>query len=365
MINIKQVTDFLEQKAPLAWQESYDNCGLIIGDAQKNVSAILVCLDVTEAIIDEAISKNCNLIIAHHPLIFSGVKKITGANYIERIIVKAIQNNIAIYAIHTNLDNVADGVNAKIAEKLELINTRILAPKEGTLYKLTTYCPIASAQEISAALYENGAGNIGNYDQCSFQSNGTGSYRALQGANPTIGKINIQHQEPETKIDVVFPKFKKNQILNALREVHPYEEVAFEIFELKNELLQIGAGMIGELKNHMTETAFLSHLKNKMELHCIRHTAFNKSIKTVAICGGSGSFLLPNALKNNADVFVTGDFKYHEFFNTENNIMIADIGHYESEKFTIELIGKWLSEKFANFAVIFTETNTNPVKYYI
>jgi len=365
MINIKQVTAFLEEKAPLAWQESYDNCGLLIGNENDQISNILVCLDVTEEIIDEAIIKNCNFIVAHHPLLFNGIKKITGTNYIERIIVKAIKNNIAIYAIHTNLDNVSEGVNSKIAEKIELINTRILAPKQGTLFKLSTYCPVDSAEQISETLFTNGAGHIGNYDKCAFQTRGTGSYRALDGANPTLGKINSQHFEPETKIEVVFPKFRKNQIIAALKEAHPYEEVAFEIIELNNELLEVGAGAVGELENAMSGEAFLSYLKDKMQLKCIRYTTFNKPIKTVAVCGGSGSFLLPIAIKNNADVFITSDFKYHEFFNTENQLMIADIGHYESEKFTIELISKWLSEKFANFAVIFTETNTNPVKYYI
>jgi dinuclear metal center YbgI/SA1388 family protein len=365
MINIRQVTAFLEEKAPLTWQESYDNCGLLIGNDQQTVSNILVCLDVTEDIITEAIQKNCNLIVAHHPLIFGGIKKITGNNFVERIIIKAIQHNIAIYAIHTNLDNISDGVNAQIAAKLDLINTRILAPKPGTLYKLATYCPVASTEQICEALFANGAGHIGNYDKCAFQTKGTGSYRALEGANPTIGKINSQHFEPETKIEVVFPKHRKNQILAALKEAHPYEEVAFEIFELKNELLDVGAGAIGELKNAMSSEAFLAYLKDSMQLVCIRYTAFSKSIKTVAVCGGSGSFLLTDAIRNKADVFITGDFKYHEFFNAENNLMIADIGHYESEKFTIELISKWLSEKFANFAVIFTETNTNPVKYYI
>lgn len=364
MINIRQVTAFLEEKAPLAWQESYDNCGLLIGDDQQSVSNILVCLDVTEEIISEAILKKCNLIVAHHPLLFSGIKKITGTNYIERIVVKAIQNNIAIYAIHTNLDNISDGVNAKIVEKLELSNTRILAPKPGTLYKLSTYCPSASAEQIGEVLFANGAGHIGNYDKCSFQTIGIGSYRALEGANPTIGTINSQHHESETKIEVVFPKYRKNQILAALKEAHPYEEVAFEIFELKNDLLDVGAGAIGELKNALSTESFLAYLKDKMQLDCIRHTSYAKSIKTVAVCGGSGSFLLADAIKNKADVFITGDFKYHEFFNAENKLMIADIGHYESEKFTIELISKWLSEKFANFAVIFTETNTNPVKYY-
>ena len=365
MVNIKQVTAFLEEKAPLAWQENYDNCGLLIGNSQELISNILVCLDVTEAVLEEAIQKNCNLIVAHHPLIFSGIKKITGSNFVERIIVKAIKHNIAIYAIHTNLDNVSEGVNAKIAEKLNLVNTRILVPKQGTLYKLSTYCPHASVEKISDALFANGAGHIGNYDRCSFQTTGTGSYRALEGANPTIGTVNRQHFEPETKIEVVFPIYLKNQIIKILKEVHPYEEVAYELFELKNDLLNVGAGCVGELKKPMSVDAFLAYIKDKMQLDCVRYTTFNKPIKTVAVCGGSGSFLLADAIKNKADAFITGDFKYHEFFNAENQLLIADIGHYESEKFTIELISKWLSEKFANFAVIFTETNTNPVKYYI
>ncbi|KAB2914070.1 MAG: Nif3-like dinuclear metal center hexameric protein [Bacteroidetes bacterium] len=364
-MQIKDITQYLETIAPLALQESYDNSGLIVGDRQTPVKGILISLDCTEEVVQEAIEKGCNLIVSHHPIVFSGLKKITGANYIERVVIKAIQNNIALYAIHTNLDNVLkSGVNGKIAEKLGLKNTRILSPKGEILCKLVTYCPTAQADALRQAIFEAGAGVIGNYDQCSFNSDGIGTFRGNDGADPFVGKVGELHKENEVRIETVFPAWAQNSVVAALLAAHPYEEVAYDVYALKNKHPQTGAGIIGSLSDEMDANVFLEHLKNTMKADGIRYTSYAKKIKTVAVCGGSGSFLLRDAMAQKADVLVTADFKYHQFFDAEGRIMIADIGHYESEQYTIELLGEILNKKFTTFAVLFTQVNTNPVNYY-
>jgi dinuclear metal center YbgI/SA1388 family protein len=361
---IKEVVDFLETLAPLAYQESYDNCGLLTGNQKDPVRGILVTLDCTEAIVEEAIAKKCNLVVAHHPIIFSGLKKITGQNYVERTIIKAIKNDIAIYAIHTNFDNVLEGVNKKIAQKIGLTNIRILHPKKGTLMKLTTFVPPQAKELVLQALYAAGAGTIGNYKNCSFQLLGEGSFEPTEVAVPTIGKKGVQERVQEVRIEVLFPETVKNRLINSLKKNHPYEEVAYHLHRLENENQEVGSGMVGELENPMELIPFLTRLKTNMNTNCIRHTqSIRPQITRVAVCGGSGSFLLPQAIAANADVFVTSDFKYHEFFNADGKIVIADIGHYESEQFTKDLLLEVLTEKFTTFATTFSTTNTNPISY--
>lgn len=365
-MKLKTITAYLEQVAPLAYQESYDNSGLLVGDPNQNIDKALVTLDCTEEIIQEAITNNCNLIIAHHPLIFKGLKKLTPENYISRALIKAIQNNIAIYAIHTNLDNVYGGVSSKIGEKLGLMETAILSQKGKTLKQLVVYVPRSHVEQVREALFEAGAGTIGNYDQCSFNSAGYGTFRPGDQANPTIGTSGNQERVEETKIEVVFPADKERNIIVSMLAAHPYEEVAYHVLNLDNLHRYIGSGIIGNLPQEMTEEEFLFHLKKSMHVKVIRHTKlFNKSIKRVAVCGGSGSFLLKDAIRSGADVYVSADFKYHEFFDAEDNIVIADIGHYESEQFTQELLIEIIREKFPNFAVLSTEIETNPIKYFI
>ncbi len=365
MIKVKDITSFLESIAPLSYQESYDNSGLITGNGDMVVNGVLICLDSTEAVIEEAISNNFNLVIAHHPIVFSGLKKINGKNYVERTIIKAIKNDIAIYAIHTNLDNVRNGVNAMIAEKLGLVNTKILSPKSGLLKKLVTFVPVGQAENVRSALFQAGAGSIGNYDECSFNIPGLGTFRGNELSNPTLGKKGERHSENEIRIECIFENFKENAILKALFIAHPYEEVAYDLYPLTNELQTVGSGMIGELPDYQTETDFLKHLKSVMKAGVIRHTALlGKKLKKIAICGGSGSFLLNSAIHSGADMLITADFKYHQFFDSDGKIVIADIGHYESEQFTIELIKSLILKKFSTFAVRITEVNTNPV-YYI
>jgi dinuclear metal center YbgI/SA1388 family protein len=365
MGTIKEVIQYLEQLAPPVYQESYDNCGLLTGSADWGVTKILVTLDCTEAIVDEAIAKGCNLIVAHHPIIFGGLKKLNGKNYVERTIIKAIKNDVAIYAIHTNLDNVQHGVNAKICEKLGLINTKILAPKIGTLKKLSVFVPQTHLQVVQETLFKAGAGNIGNYSECSFYSTGIGTFKGNEKSDAFVGKMGEQHQEPEYKLEVMVDEAKLNTVISAMLKAHPYEEVAYDVYAILNTNATIGSGMVGELPQELSAEAFLKHLKSTMNLNVIRFTPYTNNVKRVAVCGGSGSFLLKNAIGAQADAYVTGDFKYHEFFDAENRLMIADIGHYESEIFTINLLADEILKKFPTFAVILSEINTNPINYYI
>lgn len=364
MISVKDVTDYLESIAPLSYQESYDNSGLITGNPQAEVKGIMICLDSTEDVIKEAIEKGCNLVIAHHPIIFFGLKKITGKNYVERTVLLAIKNDISVYAIHTNLDNVSNGVNSMIGEKLGLEKLNILSPKSALLRKVVTFCPINDAEKVRNALFSAGAGNIGNYSECSFNLVGEGQYRGNEASNPVKGEKGKRHTENEVRIEVIFENYRQNQVISSLLASHPYEEVAYDIYDLINKNARVGSGMIGELSEGQGEKEFLIDLKKKMKASSIRHTSFlGRPVNKVAICGGSGSFLLADAISAGADVFITADYKYHQFFDADGKILIVDIGHYESEQFTMNLIKTLIIEKFSTFAVRITEVNTNPVFY--
>jgi dinuclear metal center YbgI/SA1388 family protein len=365
MTSIKQVTDYLEAIAPLSLQESYDNAGLIVGDHSTEVKGILIALDCLEGVIDEAVKQNCNLVITHHPIVFSGLKKLNGKNYVERTVIKAIRNNIAIYAIHTNLDNVYAGVNKKICDVLGLKNLKVLSPKKNVLRKLVTFCPSDHLEKVRSALFEAGCGKIGNYDEASFNISGTGTFRPLKDANPYIGQIGVLQQEPEIRIETIFPNHLESQIIAALRLAHPYEEVAYDIYSLENANQEAGSGMVGELSTEMGEMEFLEFLKFSMKSNVIRHSALiGSKIKRVAVCGGSGSFLLNDAIREEADFFVTADYKYHQFFDADGRIVIADVGHFESEQFTMDLLKELIVRNFSTFAVRLTELVTNPVHYY-
>jgi len=362
---LSAIIDRLERLAPPAYQESYDNSGLITGSPEMEITGAIICLDSTEPVIDEAIKAGYNLVIAHHPIVFSGIKKLNGKNYVERVMIKAIKNDIAIYAIHTNLDNVQNGVNKMICDRIGLSKTRILAPKSAILKKLVTYCPEKEADKIKNALFEAGAGNIGNYSECSFGVKGTGTFMGNDHSHPVIGQKGVRHSEAEERIEVVFESYLQAKIVGALKSVHSYEEVAYDIYQLDNQYQNIGSGMVGEFEQAMEKQQFLAHLKLVMQTGSIRYTSFNNNeIRKVAVCGGSGSFLLPNAIGAGADAFVTADFKYHQFFDSAGKIMITDIGHYESEQFTKELIYNFLKQNFTTFALRLSEHNTNPINYF-
>jgi dinuclear metal center YbgI/SA1388 family protein len=367
IMKIKEIIQFLETIAPPAYQENYDNAGLIVGNPETEITGILTCLDSLESIVDEAITNHCNLIVAHHPIVFRGLKRLNGKNYVERIVLKAIKNEIAIYAIHTNLDNVLQsGVNQQIALRLGLKNLKILAPKRQTLMHLTVFVPTENTQTVLNALYATGAGRIGDYENCSFRTSGIGTFRPVRNANPYLGTLNEAENVIEDRIEVVLEAHLQNKILKAMRQAHPYEEVAYFLTALENENQTIGAGIVGEYEpeNALSEMDFLKFLKQKMAAGVVRYTALRgKPVQRIAICGGSGSFLLSNAIGAGADVFVTADFKYHEFFDADGKIVIADIGHFESEQFTIDHLKNLLQNKFKKICVFSTKKDTNPVKY--
>ena len=361
---IQDIIKEIEEFAPLNYAEDFDNVGLLVGDKTAVVTGALITLDTLEATVDEAISKNCNLIVSFHPIIFSGLKKITGKNYVERVVLKAIKNDIAIYAIHTALDNQYKGVNDMICEKIGLINREILIPKKNSIKKLLTFVPADDAEKVRKAIFDAGGGSIGNYDNCSFNVNGTGSFKGNTSSNPVIGERGSLHFEKETQIGITFPAHLEGNILNALFTSHPYEEVAYEITSLENSNQHLGMGMIGEFEKPQAEKAFLKTIKSTFKTGCLRHSELlEKPIKKVAVLGGSGAFAIENAKKAGADVYITADLKYHDFYKAEKNIVLADIGHYESEQFTKNLLYSFLTKKFSNFALILAETNSNPIKY--
>lgn len=359
---IKEVVKYLEKLAPLSYAEDFDNVGLLVGNESNKLTNVLVTLDTLETTIDEAIRKNCNLIVSFHPIIFKGLKSLTGANYVERVVVKAIQNNIAVYAMHTALDNVKIGVSGKMAEILGLENIQVLVPKEKMIKKLTTYVPNEHAEKLRKSLFKAGAGHIGNYEKCSFNTGGIGTYLPNESASPSVGTIGKLQEESETSIGVYFEKHQEKNVLRALFKVHPYEEVAYEITTLDNVHQDLGLGVYGEFPEPIDEKLLLEKLKTSFNISNIRHSQLiRKPIQKVALLGGSGSFALKNAIGVKADAFVSADFKYHDFFGAENKLLIADIGHYESEQFTKNLLVDYLTKKFTNFAVILAETNTNPI----
>ena len=361
-MKVKDVTNYLETIAPLSLQEAYDNSGFILGDSSSEIKGVLLSLDITLEVIEEAIEKKCNLIIAHHPLIFSGIKRIINDSMVSKCIIKAIKNDINLYAIHTNIDNILNGVNGKIADIIGLQNREVLLPKKN-LFKLSVFTPKTHKEKVLKSMFAAGAGNIGDYSDCSFSSLGNGTFKPLEGANPFLGETNQLESVSEEKIEVVVPNYLLSKVLESINRSHPYEEVAYDVFQLINNSTQ-GSGLIGDLNEPIDELKFLEIIKSKFNIKSLRHTnLLSRPIEKVAVCGGSGSFLLSDAIKKKADIFITSDYKYHQFFEAEGCILIADIGHYESEQYTIDLIGDLLMKKFTNFAIHLTKVNTNPINY--
>lgn len=363
-MKIKEIVTALEMFAPLPLQDGFDNAGLQVGLTDAEATGALLCLDVTEAVVDEAIEREYNLIVSHHPLIFKGYKSLMGRDYVERCIMKAIKHDIVIFSMHTNLDNAPQGVNYKIAEKIGLKNVRILEPKEAALLKLVTFVPADRADEVRKALFEAGCGCIGNYDSCSYNVEGKGTFRAGEGTHPYCGTQGVVHEECETRIETILPAYLRRQVTAALIQAHPYEEPAYDFYPLQNEWNQVGAGVVGELPEAEEERAFLGRIKDLFEVGCVKHSRFqDRKIRTVALCGGSGAFLLPRAVASRADVFITGEVKYHEYFNYEKDILVAEIGHYESEQYTKEIFYSIIKDVFPGLKVEMTSVNTNPINY--
>ncbi|WP_108424210.1 Nif3-like dinuclear metal center hexameric protein [Muricauda amoyensis] len=363
-MTVQDITKILEELAPLAHAEDFDNVGLLVGNPNMSVKGVLVTLDTLENVVDEAIEREHNMIVSFHPIIFGGLKKLTGSTYVERVVIKAIAHNIAIYSMHTALDNSIMGVNAKICEVLDIKNPKILIPRKGAIKKLTTYAPLQDAEKVKEALFAVGAGEIGKYSNCSYSLEGTGSFKAGNNANPAVGKIGEIHFEKETQINVIYTFEKEKKILEALFAAHPYEEVAHEVVTLENTNQDMGMGMVGTLEKEMDERAFLLWVKERMGATVVRHSRLlEKKVRKVAVLGGSGAFAIAAAKRSGADVFITSDIKYHQFFEAEDQIVIADIGHFETEQFTKDLLVDHLTKKIPNFAVALSESITNPIKY--
>ena len=367
VITIDVLVSYLERIAPPSYQEGYDNAGLITGSKDWVCTGALTTLDATEAVVEEAAARGCNLIVAHHPIVFSGLKKINGKNYVERAVIAAIKKDIAIYAIHTNLDNVvSEGVNGRIAAKLGLINGRVLLPKEGVLRKLFCFVPVDHLEPVRNAIFSAGAGFIGGYGECSFSAEGTGTFKAGEGTHPFVGEQGLRHSEKEVRVEMVLPAHLSGAVVRAMIAAHPYEEVAYDLVNLANTHPGVGSGLIGELPSAMEEKAFLERVRDVFQAGVVRHTRLlGRRVQRVAVCGGAGSFLISKALAEKADFYITADIKYHEFFDANDGMVVADIGHFESEQYTVDLLFEVLQEKFHNFAVLKSETKTNPVCYFI
>lgn len=363
-MKIKEIVSALDRFAPLPLQDGFDNAGLQIGLTEAEATGALLCLDVTEAVLDEAIALGCNLVISHHPLIFKGYKSITGKDYVERCILKAIRNDMVLYAAHTNLDNAKGGVNYKIAEKIGLKHLQVLEPKRNSLLKLVTFVPTEQAERVRKALFAAGCGNIGGYDSCSYNLKGEGTFRAGENTHPFCGSIGELHREEEVRIETILPSYKKGEVVRALLSAHPYEEPAFDLYPLENEWTQAGAGIVGELETPETELEFLKRIKMIFEVECVKHNRLTgREIQKVALCGGAGAFLIPQAICSGADIFITGEIKYHDYFGHEDEILLAEIGHYESEQYTKEIFYSIIRDLFPNFALHLSKINTNPIKY--
>ena len=363
-MKIKEIVSALDRFAPLPLQDGFDNAGLQIGLTEAEATGALLCLDVTEAVLDEAIALGCNLVISHHPLIFKGYKSITGKDYVERCILKAIRNDMVLYAAHTNLDNAKGGVNYKIAEKIGLKHLQVLEPKRNSLLKLVTFVPTEQAERVRKALFAAGCGNIGGYDSCSYNLKGEGTFRAGENTHPFCGSIGELHREEEVRIETILPSYKKGEVVRALLSAHPYEEPAFDLYPLENEWTQAGTGIVGELETPETELEFLKRIKKIFEVEFVKHNRLTgREIQKVALCGGAGAFLIPQAIRSGADIFITGEIKYHDYFGHEDEILLAEIGHYESEQYTKEIFYSIIRDLFPNFALHLSKINTNPIKY--
>ena len=363
-MKLHDIITTLESWAPLSYQDEWDNSGLMVGDPDMEISGILISLDTTVGVLQEAISNKCNLVVSHHPLIFNGLKNITPAIPEFSIIQTAIKKNIGVYAIHTNLDSKLESLNHFLGKKIGLENISILKPKTGYLKKLVTFCPVDNASNVKDALFEAGAGHIGEYDCCSYTGNGQGSFRASNEANPFVGEKDVIHQEDESRIEVIFPIHIEKRLIQALLESHPYEEVAYDIYPLTNLFPDLGAGIVGTLPEPVWDRDILLEVKELFGMKALRHTELlDKKISKIALCSGAGAFLIPEAKRQGVDLFLTADLKYHDFQASEGDLLLADIGHFESEHYVKEILHAILIEKFPTFAVLISERETNPINY--
>ena len=379
MPTVADLTAALETLAPPALQMAYDNSGLLVGEPDTEITGVLITLDCLEATVEEAIDTGCNVIVAHHPIVFGGLKRLTGRTYVERVVMRALRAGVALYAIHTNLDSVlAQGVSGRLAAKLGLRGVTTLQPTAGALQKLAVYVPADPAglvDRVAAAMWAAGAGQIGHYDEASFRTAGTGTFRPLAGAEPAIGSAPAvdgtgaagdREAVSEHKLEVVVPRVLAKAVLRAARAAHPYEEMAYDLYDVAGAHPDYGMGAVGDLHTDMAYDAWLDYLCARLELTGLKVTAdTGRPIRRVAVCGGSGASLLGAARASGAQAFVTADFKYHEFFDAEGELVVCDVGHYESERHTTQLLYEYISTRFGTFAARMTQLDTNPARLYV
>jgi dinuclear metal center YbgI/SA1388 family protein len=363
-MKIKDIINHLELLAPPHYQEEFDNTGLLTGDTKTNVTGVLITLDCLENVVDEAIEKKCNLIVSFHPIIFTGLKHLQPLDYVRRAVVKAIKNDIAIYAIHTALDVAHGGVSYRMAQEMGLENVTTLIPKKQIIKKIITYVPITDVEKVKEALFTAGAGNLGNYSECSFTITGQGTFKGDENSNPVIGEQLKRETLEEKQLSMSFLPHLEKAVVAALMHSHPYEEVSYELSTLENAYQNIGMGVIGSFSMPLDQADFLIKTKSVFKTNMVKHSLSQKQkIKKVALLGGSGAFAIKNALQAGADAYITADLKYHDFFQAKD-LLLCDVGHYESEQFTKNLLHEYLTKKFSNFAILCAQAQTNPVNYF-
>ncbi len=365
----KEIIKYFEEWAPkeIAWQK--DNVGLQVGSLNNKLNNILLCLELHDQVIDDAIKKNCNLIISHHPLLFQPLKKIDLQNdKNSKLIEKLIKNNITLYSAHTNLDFTKEGVSFELAKKLKLNNIDFLVHQNSNQYKLSVFVPVDFVDKVANAIFENGGGRIGEYTNCSFRTKGNGTFKGSGNSNPYLGEKNKIELVEEIKLEVLVDSWKLKKILTAIFETHPYEEVAYDIYPLANSNKNYGAGTIGELDKPMHQKQFLDYVADNLKIKNFRYSKGNNKIKKVALCGGAGSDLVKDALNSGADAFITADLKYHTFQDANEKILLIDAGHYETEIHSLDEVKRKLSHytigKNINTKIFKYEGSTNPIFFY-
>ncbi len=358
---IGDLSSALESVAPSLYAESYDNVGLLVGRSEWKCEKVLVALDITEAVVQEAIEKGVQAIVAHHPVIFGGIQRLTGEDTAQRAIELAIKHSIALLACHTNLDAIEGGVSYRMAQAISLVNVRTLQPRSGLLWNLIVYVPAESAETLLEALWEAGAGKMGAYDECAFRSHGLGSFRPKEGAHPHNGVIGERAFADEIRLELLVPEGARKKVHQCMMEHHPYEEIAHSWLKHDGVHHSVGFGAIGQWDACDWPEA-VRRIKTAFGVASFRHTMpIASDYRTVAVCGGAGADLLAQAKSQQAELFITSDITYHRYFGADDRLVFIDIGHWESEQHAMELLIDIVREKFPNFAVLKSETNTNPM----
>lgn len=358
----------MERWAPLALASERDNSGLQIGSGQQRVTKILVTLDLNSNVIDEAHQKKADLIISHHPLLFHALRSVNPDEHIGSIVTSCVKYGIAIYSAHTNLDFTQNGVSTTLALKLGLSRIEPLMKNQRVSKKIVVFVPHDYIDRVRHAMMEAGAGTIGNYTDCSFAAHGIGTFKPTPNATPFIGTIGKLERVNEARLEMLSPSWKLEAVIAAMKRAHPYEEIAYDIYNRVNTEADYGVGAIGTLSHPMKPRQFLTHVADTLRIPSLRYSGNpQQMISVVAVCGGSGSDLLSTAAQHGADAFVTADISYHRFMEKHHSILFIDAGHYETEVPVVPIICKYLKQNLTDstIEVIKSKTMKNNVQYFI